>query len=166
MNTTLRLVAELDKKSGEPIIEEVQVEPMGDHQYRLLRSPGMVPGLAAGDIFEVAETETPSYRLIRRGGNICLQVFFPHMPDECRDAIVPLIEQLGGRLDGQYRTASTSMIVLTVPASAGFPSIEAVMAKLEAMSPKSEWYYNNVYDLKDERTPLNWWKNPVESDEQ
>jgi hypothetical protein len=31
------------------------------------------------------------------------------------------------------------------------------LAKAKEVSPNCEWYYGNVYDLKDGVTPLNWW---------
>jgi hypothetical protein len=43
------------------------------------------------------------------------------------------------------------------PVTAGFPAIETVMAKAKAIDPDCEWFYGNVYDLKDAVTPLNWW---------
>ena len=44
-------------------------------------------------------------------------------------------------------------IVVTVPVSAGFPVIEAVVVEWTS-SNNSEWYYGNVYD-EDDR-PLGW----------
>jgi hypothetical protein len=84
-------------------------------------------------------------------------MFFPHDPKVCRQVLVPLAEQLGGRLDGEAAGSNNSMLVITFPVRAGFAAIEKLMAKAKTISPGCEWSYGNVYDLKDGVTPLNWW---------
>jgi hypothetical protein len=153
--TTVDLVVEV--KNGVPVLENVLVDRIADNRFRLLRSPGLVPGMAAGDEFELVDGERHGYRLLKRGGNISVQMFFPHDARPCRDTLVPLAEQIGGRLDGEAATSNSSMLVLTLPASAGFPAIEQLMEKAKSMSPRCEWFYGNVYDLDDGVTPLNWW---------
>ena len=37
---------------GEPFYEEVTVEPIGHDRYRVLASPRLLDGLAAGEVFE------------------------------------------------------------------------------------------------------------------
>lgn len=155
MNTTLDLVAEV--KNGKPVMENVLVEQLGGNRYRLLRSPGLVPGLAAQDEFERADGELHGYRLLKRGGNVCVQVFFPHDTLECRKKLIPMAEHAGGWLDGEATGSSNGMLVFTFPVRAGFPAIEKVMAQAKAISPGCEWFYGNVYDLADGVTPLNWW---------
>ena len=155
MRTTVNLVAEV--KDGKPVLENVVVERLGENHFHLVCSPGLVPGMAAGDEFELADHEMHGYRLLKRGGNICVQVFLPIDARTGLQTIVPLVEQLGGRLDGEAAVSRNSMLVFTFPVSAGFPAIEKLMARVKAISPDCEWFYGNVYDLKDGVTPLNWW---------
>jgi hypothetical protein len=155
MNMTVNLVAEV--KNGKPIEENVLVEQLDTNRYRLVRSPGLVPGLAANDEFELTNDETHGYRLLKRAGNICVQMFFPGDAKEWRKALVPLVEEAGGWLDGEASTSNRCMLVLTFPVRVGFPVIESLMAKAKAISPRCEWFYGNVYDLNDGVTPLNWW---------
>jgi hypothetical protein len=155
MMTTLNLVAEM--KDGKPVLEKVMVERLADNRFRLARSPGLVAGIAAGDEFEVSEDEPHGYRLVKRGGNICVQMFFPHDAGECRLALVPLAEQLRGRCDGETTGSSSSMLVFTFPLSAGLAAIEKLMERAKVVSPRCEWSYGNVYAESDGVTPLNWW---------
>ena len=125
----------------------------------LMRSPGLVSGLAAGDEFELSDDDEPQgYRVLSRGRNICVQIFFPHDPSRCRQPLVPLAERIGGRLDGGASSGKSSgVLVFTFPVSVGFPAIERVMAQVKSLNPACKWYYGNVYDPKDGVTPLNWW---------
>jgi hypothetical protein len=132
--------------SGRRIYEDVVVEQEGAH-YRLAQSPGLVIGIAAGDLFELNANEAP--RVIERGGNVCVQIFSLEA-DAVERVLGPQFTTLGGRLDGR----TTKNLVYTVPVSAGFDAIEALFAELA--SPV-EWHYGNVYDPKDGVTPLNWW---------
>jgi Domain of unknown function (DUF4265) len=132
-------------KSGRRVYEQVLVKQEGAH-YRLVQSPGLVIGIAAGDLFDLAANDAP--RVIERGGNVCVQVFSPDAT-----ALAPMLgarfAAIGGRLDG----STAKNLVYTVAVTAGFDAIEAIFAELDQV----EWYYGNVYDPKDGKTPLNWW---------
>lgn len=145
------------ERDGEPIFEEVQAEQIAANRFVLTRSPGLASGLAAGDEFELTDDEPQGYRVLNRGRNVCVQIFFPHDPDRCRRSLAPLAERIGGRLDGSVSLGTSGEIVFTFPVSVGFPAIEHVMAQAKVLSPDCEWYYGNVYDSKDGVTPLNWW---------
>jgi hypothetical protein len=156
-NTTVNLVAVLH--DGRRVPENLLVENIAENRFRLLRSPGLVQGIAAGDEFELAQEEPDGYRLLKRAGNVCLQVFVgTDKVAEFRQTLVPLVERIGGRLDGEAAFTELANLVFTIPINAGFPAIEAVMARAKAISPACEWFYGNVYDLKDGVTPLNWWR--------
>lgn len=145
--TTLRIYAG-EKPSGERVDEEVLVEDLGHGVWRLLASPGLALGIAAGDVIELDDDHRA--RPSRRGQNIAIQVFAPpHEGDELHEPL----RALGGRLDGQ----TPSLTVYTVPAGAGFPAIEHVMDEFQAHHPSAEWFYGNVYD-EDGTTPLRWWE--------
>jgi hypothetical protein len=131
--------------------EEVVVEPLGGNRHRLLQSPGLVLGLAAGDVFEVGERG--ECRVLERGRNVCIQIFFRADGPSLEARATEGLAALKGRLDGK----TAKELVYTVPVSSGFTEMERVLADLVSRFPGAEWYYGNVYDPNDGVTPLNWW---------
>ena len=128
--------------------------------FRLVHSPGLVEGLAAGDEFSLCKAK-PGYKVVRRGGNLCLW-FFTKLATIERDReraapeLVKDVERLGGYLDGGTRRS----LIFTIPISAGFESVEGAFEAAKARHPGSIWSYGNVYDPIDGVTPLNWWLPP------
>jgi hypothetical protein len=150
---TVNIVASTNA-DGSPFFESVLVEPVDDGSYRVLASPGLVEGIAAGDEIEMVAGRQGEFRLVKRGGNVCIQFFWDGDIDRCPLALAPRIEALGGRIDGQ----TSGLLVFTVPASAGFEAIEAIFYAAEKEYPGCGWMYGNVYDPADGKTPLDWWK--------
>ena len=138
-------------KSGRPVYEQLLVESER-RGLRLLKSPGLVLGLAAGDLFEVDHQKAP--RVIERGGNICVQVF-SREPGLVEPLLTARFVEIGGRLDGR----SHKELVYTVPVTAGFTAIEKALEQPDAVI---EWIYGNVFDPVDGVTPLDWWKGESE----
>jgi hypothetical protein len=69
-------------QSGQRKAEEVlPAEPLGGGRFRLLASPGLVEGVAAGDELELAPADPAGYRVPRRGGQLCIWVYVPMRPD-------------------------------------------------------------------------------------
>jgi hypothetical protein len=97
-------------QSGQQSIEEVlPAEPLGGGRFRLLASPGLVEGVAAGDEVELAPADRTGYRVLRRGGNLCVWIYVPEPPLEETDARLSLAAvMLGGYLDGGKHRASDS----------------------------------------------------------
>jgi hypothetical protein len=62
--TTIELVAG-KKSSGDPAFEEVLVDVVGEDVYRLVASPGLVLGVAAGDEIKVTGGQ---FEVVSRGG--------------------------------------------------------------------------------------------------
>lgn len=142
-----------DVRSGD---EAIPAEPLGGNRFRLMVSPGMLEGLAAGDEIEIDAAHRPGYRILRRSGNLCVWFYFPepvheHHPDV--QTLTREVEAIGGWLDGGY----SRMVVFTIPVTAGFPAVEAVLDAAAARYPGSTWLYGNVYDQRDGKTPLAWW---------
>jgi hypothetical protein len=150
MEEVLRVVAGTSS-DGTPAFEEVLVEACGAGQYRLLRSPGLVLGMAAEDTFML--NPDGSCRVISRGRNLCIQVLATARLDELEREATPRLLRLGGRLDGK----TSEELVYTVPVEAGFSAIERVLREVIGKHLAAEWYYGNVYDPEDGVTPLNWW---------
>lgn len=150
--TPLRLLAGRSS-SGRPAYEEVLAEWVDGNRYRLIKSPGLVLGVAAGDEIELCDNE--SFRVLRRAGNVCVQLFSsdPDLLQQCERHLTPLLRALGGWLDGR----AEKELVFTIPAEVGFRPIEQALGGASQLFKGIEWYYGNVYDPVDGVTPLNWW---------
>jgi hypothetical protein len=144
--TTIQLPVE----PGQEATEEILVERVGDGEFRIASSPGLVEGLAGDDIIVPAADEPRGYRLVRRGKNLCIHLF---TQAEQRDRIQLILQEkllpLGGWLDG---TMGATGLCFTVPLKAGFDNVESTMQEVVG----EEWYYSNVYDHTTDQ-PLNWW---------
>jgi hypothetical protein len=146
-------------RNDEPVVEEVAAKPLGNDQYELAVSPLLVLGVAAGDVVELTMESPGSFRVIRRSGNLAIQVFAPRMTDDFLIAHSHCISELGGRTD----LRSPKGVASSVPLSTGFDVIEKKLNALVARFRDVEWYYGNVYDPTDGVTPLGWWLHRTSS---
>jgi hypothetical protein len=148
----------LDESGQRGFDEVLPAEPLGRGRFRLLASPGLVEGVAAGDELELAPADPTGYRVLRRGGQLCVWVYVPEPPPEQTEArLVLAAATLGGYLDG----GNTGLRILTVPVSAGFGRVEAELAAVVADLRGSTWAYGNVYDPRNGGRPLGWWEVPA-----
>ncbi|HVV87276.1 MAG TPA: DUF4265 domain-containing protein [Kofleriaceae bacterium] len=138
--------------AGVSVQEEVLAERQGHGRYRVLRSPGLVQGVAADDIIDV--DGNGDFHIVIRGGNVSVHVLAIRDMPRLEAVLRPALEALGGRLDGK----APKLLVFTVPLSAGFVSIEEALNRTLRGFADAEWYFGNVYDPVDGVTPLNWWK--------
>lgn len=145
-------------QSGKLVREEVRVTPLGGLLYKIEQSPGLVLGIASGDVIELRGDGTSKFEIQKRGGNICLQIFFPEITNAQQQIFEHELRQIGGWLDGK----SSKELVFSVPMTVGFQLIEKTLAVLVNKYPECEWYYGNVYDPQDGVTPLNWWSKSSE----
>lgn len=141
------------RTDGTEVMEEVVVESVGENEFLLLQSPGLALGLAAGDIFRISGKKR--FEVVRRGGNVSIQIFHREEPHGFVEVASPMIFSLGGRLDGR----SEKQVVYTIPVSVGFSAMESTLNALKSRYPSVNWYYGNVYDENDGVTPLNWWED-------
>lgn len=149
----------VDACGEKPVYEMVPAQQIGPRNYRILASPGFAPGVANGDEIEIVPNEGNGYRVVRRSGNICVQLFLNECPPEDRVQIADVIREIGGWLDGGKDLADGRdgcLLIFTIPVSAGFAAIEQAMIKITESFKVDKWMYGNVYD-SDGRTPLNWW---------
>ena len=149
MIATKNLLVEI-APSGRPVYEEVLAEVLDDGSCLLKKSPGLLQGLAAGDLFVV--DDDGRYTVTRRSRNVCIQVFRESRIDMCEDELLRGMESIGGWLDGK----TSRLLVFTVPVSSGFAAMEEVIDSVRRRFPNVEWMYGNVYSPAD-GTPLNWW---------
>jgi Domain of unknown function (DUF4265) len=141
-----------EKRSGEAVHEEVPVTPLGSRRFRLLASPTLALGAAAGDEIEVDEQGV--YSVVRRGTNVAVHVEATEKLDD--HELVRRVNELGGLLDGRAEAPPDAFIAtFTIPVGAGFAAIERVFERFVADKPAASWSYGNVYDSEGE--PLNWW---------
>ncbi len=148
----------LDESGQRGFDEVLSAEPLGRGRFRLLASPGLVEGVAAGDELELAPADPTGYRVLRRGGQLCVWVYVPEPPPEQTEArLIRAAATLGGYLDG----GNTGLRILTVPVSAGFGRVEAELAAVVTDLRGSTWAYGNVYDSRNGGRPLGWWEVPA-----
>jgi hypothetical protein len=148
----------LDKSGQRRFDETLPAEPLGGGCFRLLASPGLVEGVAAGDELELAPADPTGYRILQRGGRLCVWVYVPEPPPEQTETrLGRAAATLGGYLDG----GNMGLRILTVPVSAGFGRVEAELAAVVAELRGSTWAYGNVYDPRNGDRPLGWWEAPT-----
>lgn len=146
-------------RDGEPVYEMVPAVSLGGNRYRLIGTPGFALGVAHGDEIETDPAERLGYRVIRRGGNVGVQVFLRHYTINERRRLVRMVQGLGGWLDGGRGDGKgASLLIFAIPAAAGFGAIEQVMSEAAARFAIDQWLYANVYDPFDGQTPLDWWE--------
>ena len=129
--------------------EEVLVDELRDGSFRIAATPGMVEGIAAGDVIRLDDDDL--FTVVHRAGNVAVQVYYRPVEDDVDD-LQAEIESLGGWLDG---ADDRGVRAFTIPMSVGFPAIEAVRRSFLERHPNAEWGYGNVFDR--EGRPLNWW---------
>jgi hypothetical protein len=147
----------LDESGQRRFDEILPVEPLGRGRFRLLASPGLVEGVAAGDELELAPADRAGYRVLQRGGRLCIWVYVPEpAPEQTEVRLGRAAAALGGYLDG----GNTGLRILTVPVRAGFERVEAELAAVVTELPGSTWAYGNVFDARNGGRPLGWWEGP------
>lgn len=142
----------LRKKSS----ERLEVELLGPNRYRLVHSPGLVDGIAAGDEIELSDEERLGYRVVKRSGNLCVWMVYPSPQAMMHPSSMDLkasVERMGGILDGGTKRS----LIFTIPVAVGWEPIRAVFDAAVQRAEGSAWLYGNVYDPADGETPLNWW---------
>ena len=140
------------RSDGEPALEPVHVEPLGGNRYRVLYSPGLVYGVAAGDLVELERDG--KFCVVHRGGNIAVRVYSEEPLAGVEPELTARVQaQLGGKLDGRVQMG----LAYTVPASAGFSPIEQLFSAFCVSEAGLRWEYGNVYG--EDGAPLNWWQS-------
>ena len=142
------------RSDGMPVVERLPVEALENNQYRLVKSPAFIKGIARGDTIRL-ERDERSFSLVKRSGNISIKVIARNVGiSTLADDLTPKLEKLGGQLDFQNQR----MLVYTIHVSCGFKTIESILNEYVGEETQSIWYYGNVYDPGDGVTPLNWWQ--------
>ncbi len=154
--TTIKLPCKITK--AQTLYENLDAEILDSKRYKLLHSPGFVPGLAAGDIFELDPASDAGYRIVTRSRTVVVWFFYLKYAPELIELVKEQAASLGGSLDGGYKD---KLLIFNFPISIGFDQIENFANAATGLYPDSEWSYGNIYDSKDGQTPLNWWREPA-----
>jgi len=154
---TLALVAGY-RPDGEAIMERLSVEVVADaktaDEYRLLKSPGFLRGLAAGDRILFPARKEAGFEMLKRSGNLSIRVLRKDDLDAVAQVLSPELELLDGSLDQQ----TLRLLVYSIHVSIGFQTLEILLDRIIGQFPGTVWYYGNVYDPADGVTPLDWWQ--------
>jgi hypothetical protein len=152
----LPLLAGLNPE-GEPIFEQVAVAAVegSSDEFRLLRAPAFVRGLARGDRIRFPARTELGCELLQRSGHLTIRVFRKFNIEQAEQMLTPEFELLDGTLEQQ----SAGMLVYSIHVSIGFQQIELLLDKAVGQFSGLVWYYGNVYDPKDGVTPLDWWQD-------
>ncbi|MFF2214594.1 DUF4265 domain-containing protein [Streptomyces antibioticus] len=127
--------------SGKPVYETLPAQAIGPDTYELTGSPGLVEGCAAGDVLKVAADGT--FQIEHRGPNLCVQTFGdPPFTATSLEALIAAFTPLNGLVESP---TDRRFIVITVPATAGIPAVEAVMESWATNVPgRLEWGVSNI----------------------
>jgi hypothetical protein len=132
--------------------EPVPARKLPDETFQILASPGLVEGIAAGDVVRVLDHVLGTFEVVLRGGNVSIKIISPGSIQPLIKRLQEDFERIGGWIDGKIERAA----VFTVPVKVGFRPMEELMARIIAAFPGLVWYYGNVYGA-DGVTPLKWW---------
>lgn len=142
----------VEYRCGRPIVETVHAERLDNGHYKLLHSPGLVQGIAAGDEFRFTGGNG-AFEVLSRGGNVAVQVYAHAGVATFARELEDSVRAIGGVLDGVV----TKGMVFTIPVGVGFEAIEPLFDKFVADRPGVQWMYGNVYADARGQAPLNWW---------
>jgi hypothetical protein len=144
------------KNNSGPVFEEVPARKIENDTYELLSTPGLALNLARGDIVEWHDRQPMPAKVLKRGGNFCIQIYADAIDDEILKSLEKTVqEDLQGSLDGVFG----GNLSLAVPASNG---VDRVNNFFDQFTKKTgiQWYYGNIYknfENPDDETLLDWW---------
>ncbi|AVS82297.1 hypothetical protein C8237_15230 [Paracidovorax avenae] len=119
------------------VYEELPAKKISNDTYSLLASPGLVLGLAKGDLVHL---NGDHHNLVKHGGNFCIQMYAPKLDQKSLEKIKSLLQPISGTLDGQGDGA----LAFSVPTSSGFSATNEAFDKIREVLG-SEYYYSNIY---------------------
>lgn len=154
--TTLPLMAG-QRPDGQLIYEELPVKALAEPEtYQLMRSPAFCKGLAKDDHFR--RMPGGRFEVIQHSGQLAIRIISKEQVPRLAEQVQSSVAALKGTLDDQ----NERMLVVSIPVTAGFEAIEALMSDLLANIDNCAWFYGNVYDAMDGETPLNWWQQHLQ----
>lgn len=156
--TRVELLAGIHPENRQPIFEQILASPAeGENEYRLLKSPLFVRGIAAQDIVRINPEARGRFELVQRSGILALRVFFKQPDADLENQLTAELEKLGGSQDILTERA----LVYSIHFGVGFQAIEALINRMTAGKPV-QWMYGNVYHAETGE-PLNWWQDMLQA---
>lgn len=157
MNHDHVLIAVTD--ADPPGSEHVPARRLSNEEWEITRSPLYATEVASGDIIRTTDADVGGFEIVRRGGNVCVQLYLGENEADDAKATSDLAEEIGvlvKPLNGRVDATTAGLIALTIPVSAGFHTIEGVLEIAVEKSLGAQWQYANVYDPVSGE-PLGWW---------
>ncbi|GIW97985.1 MAG: hypothetical protein KatS3mg111_1318 [Pirellulaceae bacterium] len=142
---------------GQLKTEVVEVEQVAANRYRLLYSPGVVEGVAKGDVIELDDTDPKGFSVVQRSGMLCVWFYFDQ-PGSNRGRLGNIVRQAVEKLGGICDGGGNTHLIFSIPVSLGFPAIESLLTDLTRRYPGTTWLFGNVYDPWNDDAPLGWWE--------
>ena len=136
----MHVLLRIGECNGKPDFEPVHVDQIEGERYRVLFSPGLAYGVAAGD--EIKLDQDGRYEVIARGGNFAVRLLCARGVSSIEQELTEQVVNIGGRLDGQVRNG----LAYTIPAQVGRDVIGQLFAKAKRETPETVWEYGNVYE--------------------
>lgn len=151
MHDNLYVIAAEDPQ-GRRAIEEIHVEHAKGGSYRVLNTPALVEGVAAGDTVITDGKDPCKITVVLYGGRAGVQFFWGRpFTEEEEQIFAAELAKHGATVEG----LTEDVLTTSFDASLGFEVIQESVRLLRQMCPTSEWYYANVY-AADGKTPLPW----------
>ena len=137
------------RSDGQGVFERLPVEEIDPGVFRILRSPAFAQGIARGDT--VSLDDDGNCRVVFHSGLLVIKIYARAAVGAIAATLGPALNSFGGEIEHE----NERLLVISVPVSASFAAIEAVMEQLLEGRSDAAWRYGNVYDEYGE--PLNWW---------
>ena len=118
------------------MFETVRAEVLPDRRFRLLGSPFLVNGLADGDVVERAAYYTHIFDKAVPSKWISVGLTIGASYCSAMDALLPMVQQYNGGVEGRIEVEGLQVILLTIPATAGEPAIKSLQTFLQGMWPE------------------------------
>ncbi|ASP34344.1 hypothetical protein CHH27_14730 [Labrenzia sp. VG12] len=131
--TTIDIFADT-ASSGNPVYERLRVKELAKDTYRLEHSPGLVLGIAKGDVIKT-HLPSRSFEIVSRSGLIAVQIYL-ESPVSDREALSIHVETV---LMGTIDAITDKQVVLSLPYARGFQEIEAVLEQIVTGLGNAEW---------------------------
>ncbi|SQH77277.1 protein of unknown function, might belong to Phosphotyrosine protein phosphatase [Shewanella benthica] len=131
--------------------ELVQLQCLGDRDYKVIRIPAKLFGFTYGDIIEDCLTH---FELKKRSGYIGCRVYGSKMISESRiEKINNSVKEQGGVYEEFVNNEQQFLYLVALPARIGWRNIQIFC---DENFEECSWEYTNVYDPNGNF--LEWWK--------
>jgi Domain of unknown function (DUF4265) len=126
--------------SGKPVFEVLPATSLGGKRYKLLGSPGLALGCAAGDIIRCSSDG--KFVVEERGGNYCVQAFAGELFSEERlRALADLARQFQAKAEWP---TDRRFAVVTFPGNVAIPEVESCLDAWTHQAPNIQWWFSNL----------------------